>query len=220
MAKLETFSDPFTGTIINTTPWFVTQAGSATVTAASSGAQCNYPASSTSSTDGDISANSTYDLTNSYGYIQILTVPSAGTNADGVFEITQGGGTGNYVRWVYEAGTIYAQWAVAYAPTTVFSVAYNSTTHKYWRIREGTGGGGGGTAGNLYWDTSTDGISWTQRATVATSVVTGGVTALLPLIGGVCYQNETSPGVFKWSNFNVIPSTVNKGAAFLAAINS
>lgn len=205
MALMETLQDPFNQAIINTTPWFVTQAGSATVTASSSGAQANFPASCTAATDGDISGNFTYDLTNSYAYMQVLTIPSAATAADAVFTLTQLGGTGNYVRWVVEGGTLFAQYALAYAPTTLFSVAYNSTTHKYWRIREGTGAGAGGSAGTLYWDTSTDGVSWTNRASVATSTITGGITAITPIIGGVCYQVETNPGVFKWNNFNVIP---------------
>lgn len=206
MAKIETFTDLFNAGSINATPWFLTQAGSATLTAASSGAQCNFPASSTATTDGDISGTSLYDLTNSYAFMHVITVPSAATSADALLELTQSGGTGNLVRWVYEGGTLFAQYGLGFAFTTLFSVAYNSTTHAYWRLREGTGGGGGGSAGNLYWDTSTDGVSWTQRATVATSTITGGITSITPIIGGVCFQNETNPGIFKWNNFNALPS--------------
>lgn len=208
MALLQTLTDPFNTTTIDTSKWFVTQAGSATLTGDSSGLTCNFPASSTSATDGDISGQVTYDFTNSYAYIQTLAMPSGATNADALLELTQGGGTGNYVRWVYEAGTLYAQWAVAYAPTTLFSVPYNATTHKWWRIREGTGAGAGGTAGTIYFDTSSNGSTWSNLASCATTTVSGGVTALLPLIGGTCYKAETNPGTFKWNNFNIIPSAV------------
>lgn len=208
MALIETLIDPFNGAVVNTTPWFVTQAGGATITASYTGIQCDYPASSTASTDGDLSGNFTYDLTNSYAYMSVITVPAAITNADGVFELTQIGGTGNYLRWVYEAGTIYAQYALAYAPTTLFSVAYSSTTHAYWRIREGTGAGAGGTAGTIYFDTGVDNgngtVTWTNRATVATTTLT--ITALTPILGGVCYNAQTSPGAFKYNNFNIIPA--------------
>lgn len=222
MAKVETLTDLFNSTLINTVPWFVTQNGSAVVTESSSGANCAYPASSTSSTDGDIFSNSTYDLTNSYAYLHVITVPSSGTNADALMEITSSGGTGNMARWVYEGGTLYAQWAVGFAFNTVFSVAYSSTTHAWWRIREGTGAGAGGTAGTIYWDTAPDASgqpgTWVNRGSVATSSITGGITTLGVLIGGVCFEAETSPGNFKWNNLNTFPGAgggVNKGAALL-----
>lgn len=41
------------------------------------------------------------------------------------------------------------------------SVTYNATTHRWWRIRE--------FGGTVYWDTSSDGITWTNRKTEATS---------------------------------------------------
>lgn len=216
MAVLATLTDPFNTGTINTTPWFVTQAGSATVTAASSGAQCNFPAASTSATDGDISSNSNYDLTNSYAFLQVLAVPSSSTSADAVMEITSTGGTGNMARWVYEGGTLFAQRAVGFAFTTLFSVAYSATTHKWWRVREGTGASAGGTAGNVYWDTSTDGRVWTNRASALTSTITGGVTSMAVIIGGVCFQAETNPGTFKWNNFNVIPSSIVQSALVIS----
>lgn len=43
------------------------------------------------------------------------------------------------------------------APTTV---TYSATTHKFLRLRE--------TGGNVYWDTSPDGTTWTNRRTLAT----------------------------------------------------
>lgn len=201
---ISTLSDYFNGGSVDTGKWVVTQNGSATVTSDSTGTTCTYPASCTSATDGDAGAILAYDCTGGQIFANILSVPSSGTSADALMEITQVGGTGNLLRWVYEAGTIYAQSGLAFVFTTQFSVAYNSTTHAYWRIRE--------SAGTTFWDTGVDNgdytVTWTNRASVANPIQ---VTDLIPVIGGVCFQVETNPGTFKWKNFNAIfvPSTAS-----------
>lgn len=194
---ISTLTDYFNGASIDTSKWFVTQAGSATVTSDATGAVTTFPASSTSATDGDVSGGVAYDFTGGQAFVHVIAVPVSSTNADGLLEATEIGGAGNLLRWVYEAGTIYAQYGVAYAFSTLFSVAYNATTHAYWRIRE--------SAGTCFWDTGVDNgdgtVTWTNRASVANPIQ---VTDLVPIIGGVCYENETSPGTFKWNNFNII----------------
>ena len=222
MAKMETFTDLFNGSSINTGVWNVTQAGSATIAESSSNfLLVTFPSASTSSTDGDVTGLSTYDLTNSYGYINVLGVASSSTAADTIFELSTLGGTGNLVRFVVEAGTLYLQYAVAYSYSTPYSVAFSLTTHAWWRIREGTGAGAGGTAGTVYWDTAPDagGVpgTWTNRASVADPIT---MTALAPVIGGICYENEASPGTAKFRYFNATPSAVNKGGALLTMMGA
>ena len=54
------------------------------------------------------------------------------------------------------AGTLAADmWQGEGVNTAVGSTAYNATSHAYWRIREASG--------TLYWDTSPDGSTWTNR---------------------------------------------------------
>lgn len=204
-------ADPFNQITLDTTKWVEFLAGSATTTYDVTGAQVNFPASTTSSTDGDISSVTTYALTNSYGYLRVLAVPNAGgiTDAEMRFQIN----TSNYVRWVYESGTLYAQYNVAGSKTTLFSDTYNASTHLWWQIREGTGNGLGGTPGTTYWDTSTDGINWTNRASVATPIA---VTNLTVLIAGLGTGNDSNPGTFKWNNFNTAPTSA--GLARLLAL--
>lgn len=202
-SAISTVSDYFNTGSIDTGLWFVTQNGSATVTSDSSGATTTFPAASTATTDGDISTLVPYDITGGESFVHVKDVPSSSTAADGLFELMQTGGTGNGLRWVYEGGTLYAQSLAAFTPTTAFSVAYNATTHAYWRIRE--------SAGTTFWDTGVDNndgtVTWTNRASAANPVQ---VTDLYPVLGGVCYQVETNPGIFKWNNFNVIsvPSAI------------
>lgn len=202
MAKFDTLTDYFQATSLNTGLWSQFTGGSATFTYATSGAQVNYPASSTSSTDGDLSSLTTYDLTASYVYLNVKTVPSAATSADAFLRVAQN--STNWYRWVYEGGTLFAQKQIAGVTVSVFSVAYNASTHAWWRIIEA--------GGTISWDTSVDGSSWTNRATFLNTLT---LTAMTALIAGVCFQNETNPGIFKWSNFNILgsPAATRKLAA-------
>jgi hypothetical protein len=202
MAKLETFTDLFNQGTLNTGLWTQFTAGSATFTYGATGAQVNYPASSTSSTDGDISSNTTYDLTASYGFVHVITVPSAATAADAAFRVSQN--ATNWYRFVYEGGTLFCQKQIAGVTATITSFAYNATTHAYWRISE--------SGGTISWDTSTDGLSWTSRATFLNTLT---ITAVSVLLAGTCFKNETSPGIYKWNNFNILPSVTSTASTLL-----
>lgn len=194
-----TLSDAFNGAVLDTSKWTQFTGGSATMSYDASGATTTFPASTTASTDGDVSTPIAYDWTGQSAYVHGITMPSAATSADALMTLTQIGGTGNGLRWVYEGGSLFAQSLIAFTPTTQFSVAYNSTTHAYWRIRE--------SAGTTFWDTGVDNgngtVTWTNRASVSNPVQ---VTDLAVLIGGATFQVETNPGTFKWNNFNTIPA--------------
>lgn len=194
-----TLSDRFAATTLNTGIWFQFTGGSATMSYDGSGAQTDFPASSTAATDGDISTTVAYDWTGQSASLHVVSIPNTATAADALMNLTQIGGTGNGVRWVVESGTLFAQSLIAFTPTTQFSVTYSPITHAYWRIRE--------SAGAIFWDTGVDNgdgtVTYTQRATVANPIH---VTDLSALIAGACYQVETSPGTFKFNNFNTGPS--------------
>lgn len=194
MASISTLKDLFNQNTLNTGVWTQFTGGSATMTYASSGAQVNYPSSSTSSTDGDISSNSGYDLTGSGIFIHGITMPASATSADAEIRLKQD--ATNWYRWVYEGGTLFAQKQIAGVTVTIFSVTYNSSTHAYWRISE--------SGGTITWSTSTDGITFTSRGTFANTLT---ITAMVVLIAGTCFQNESNPGTYKWNNLNVLPSS-------------
>lgn len=194
MASISTLQDLFNQTTLNTGLWTQFTGGSATMTYASTGAQVNFPASSTSATDGDISSNVGYDLTGSSIFMHGTTMPSAATSADAELRIFQNGT--NWYRWVYEGGTLFAQKQIAGVTVTIFSVAYNSSTHAYWKIAE--------SGGTITWSTSVDGITFTSRGTFANTLT---ITSMTVLIAGTCFENETNPGTFKWNNLNILPST-------------
>lgn len=189
-----TFLDAFNLTSLQTSLWTQSTAGSATFTYASGGAQVNFPAASTSLTNGDLSSVTTkYDLTSSYAHLHVIQVASTATSADNIFQLIKD--ASNKLVWVEEAGTLFAQTIVAGSKTTLASVSYNSSTHAWWRIRE--------SSGTTFWDISSDGISWTNFTSTANPFV---VTALQVDISGSCFQVEVTPGTFAFNNFNVIPS--------------
>jgi hypothetical protein len=191
MALLQTLYDNFNDNSLNA-QWSEFEGGSATVNETNRRLEINYPASSTSSTDGDIASNSSFDLTGSYGFVQVSEVPSSATSANAELRIYTD--SSNWFRWIYEGGTLFAQRRKAGASATITSFTYSATTHKFWRIRE--------SAGVIYYDTSADGLTWTNQGTYTHGMT---ITAMHVLIAGTCFQNETNPGRFIVDNFNVIP---------------
>lgn len=186
--------DLFNQNTLNTGKWTQFIGGSATMSYSSTGAQVTFPVATTSSTDGDITSKLPYDLTSSTAYLQVLGVSGvSATSTDCALWLRIDGS--NWVRWVYEAGTLFAQYQVAGVTTTLFSVTYSAVTHLYWRIRE--------SGGTTFWDTSADGSSYINQASVANPIA---LTNLFVLISGTSFGVDISPTPFIWNNFNIIPT--------------
>lgn len=211
MAKVDTLKDHFLKTTLDTTKWDEFTAGSATMTYATTGAQVNFPASSTASTDGDIVSDVTYDVTASSVFVEVLTVPSSSTSANAGFEVRNAAGT-SAVFIFYEAGTMYFSKIVGGVQTNVFSTTYNATNHRYWRIRE--------SGGTTYWE-----LLNTSFQVVSSFSATNPVTLTAMYVGvyGICWQNESNPGTFKWRNLNgivAVQSTKASAAGFPTSVTS
>ena len=90
--------------------------------------------------------------------------------------------------------TLTAEKQVASSFTTVATVAYNATNHRWWRIREASG--------TIYFDTSADGITWNNfTSTTVTFALIDLVASLF--IGTDSANGGTDTAVF--DNFNVLP---------------
>lgn len=194
--KLETFIDTFDQPTLSAN-WNGFTNGGGTITAATNGISFNLPASSTSLSDADISAARNYDLTGSYGYVNAGQVLSASTNADSIFKVCLDV-TNNYFVWEVEAGVLYAETIVGGVRTPLTSFTLSLTTHAYWRIRE--------SGGTIFWDTSPDANTWTNKASVANPFA---VTAIFPDLGAAAYENETNPGSFRVGGFNTTTLSVS-----------
>ena len=88
-------------------------------------------------------------------------------------------------------------------------LTYDPAAHAYLRLRE--------TAGQLFWETSTDASAWTVRRTLTTPAwITAGTT--LPLTLGA-HRDSGTADVAEFDNVNAVPSAAPafaKQAAFLA----
>lgn len=91
------------------------------------------------------------------------TAPAAGgsTNAYVIMSV-DAAEEGTYAGWLFDpvAGQLKAMNAVGWSDGSAVTLTYNGTTHRWLRVRE--------VAGTTYWDTSSDGITWTNRRIAAT----------------------------------------------------
>ncbi|MFD7709467.1 hypothetical protein [Streptomyces sp. NPDC059786] len=70
--------------------------------------------------------------------------------------------SGTRLGWRYDAltGVLAAMSQVGFSDATPTNLTYSATDHAWLRVRE--------TSGTVYWETSSDGITWTVRRTLAT----------------------------------------------------
>jgi hypothetical protein len=96
-------------------------------------------------------------------YVKVTTVPTAGAATEcycGVLVNSPTAGTRIGFTINAVAGLLRCKNDTGYFDAGVVEIAYNATTHAFLRLREdGT---------NVYWDTSPDGTTWTNRRTLAT----------------------------------------------------
>ncbi|KOT94488.1 hypothetical protein ADK70_12475 [Streptomyces rimosus subsp. pseudoverticillatus] len=112
-----------------------------------------------------------WTLAGSSVYVQVPTRPAASgaTEAYCAFMVNSGV-DGTRIGFTINVVTtmLRMQSDVGYFDATAVEIAYSGTTHLWLRIRE--------TGGNVLWDTSPDGSTWTNRRTLATpSWVTTGI---------------------------------------------
>ena len=112
------------------------------------------------SASGKLGSTNAYNLTGSSLAAEITPANGAAYSTD----LTLSAGT-SYIKMGCEGGNLVANLTQASADSFDGSIAYNATSHKYWRIREASG--------TIYWDTSPDGSTWTNRwSTAYTMAVT------------------------------------------------
>jgi hypothetical protein len=142
-------------------------------------------------------ATASYDFIGSSLVAQV-TPPAVGTGTREIFMEISGVTTAQQKLNFYVSGTTFAaRYMIGGTPTVVRSVTWNPATYgNWWRIRE--------SAGTIYWDTSLDGITWTNFTSVATSTITWSLNQVS--IGFSCgyFGTETADNGFI-DNVNVAP---------------
>jgi hypothetical protein len=96
-------------------------------------------------------------------FVQVPTVPAASTAAEAYCGVmVQSATAGTRVGFIINAvtGLLRCKNETGYFDADSVDIPYSATDHKWLRMREdGT---------NLYWDTSPDGTTWTNRRTIPT----------------------------------------------------
>lgn len=105
--------------------------------------------------------------------------------------------TANQLGWYFSGGNVLALQKVSSVQTTHYTAAYNSSVHKWFKIRE--------SGGTTYWDYSTDGETWINVASVATPI---DVSILKLNIVAGCYAIEATTTSAKFANLNMLPQQI------------
>lgn len=106
-----------------------------------------------------IYSNTNYNLTGNSCQIQLINAGNQSLASFEVFAIQLNLDSNNRLKWIIGNNNIYDQRTIAGTTSNISTVAYNSTNHKYFRIRE--------SGGTVYWDHSADGVTWTNHASIA-----------------------------------------------------
>lgn len=201
---VDRLQDSFGGTTIGSA-WTVTRtAGNVT----ESGGTLNLtPNANTGTTSLLVKSAATYSLTGSHAAVQVPRVPNTG-NVDAQFSLFLN--ASNYVQWFYQSGFLYAFKFVGGTKTQLAKLTYSSATHAWWRIRE--------SYGQMYWETSSDGAVYTQRASVATSTLFSIAALNVNFYVETFSTGSASPGQASFANLNVVPSGIQSMSSLVDAL--
>jgi hypothetical protein len=148
-----------------------------------------------------------YSLYDSYALIEVV---DAGDVTLGSYEVYPVflqvfGDEDNVVYWLITNGLKIAYKKVAGADIIVNSSAYNATTDKWFRIRE--------SGGTVFWDTSPDGITWTNAGT---STEPFDLSSLEPnVFVGKWDAADTDSTLAIFDNFNIVSRSFTISGTFL-----
>jgi hypothetical protein len=173
LPALATLTDAFTG--IDTTKWTAETDSPGSSVSASGGVLTLSPEPGNGAGGAKLITASQYALTGSSITVRVPQVVSASGNATSMLWLGPSATAWNdAVGFWFESGTLYAFYNRAGVTSTAATLAYSSTAHAWWRIRE--------SGGMVFWDTSADGTTWTQQGALATSALafsTGAVNVFL-----------------------------------------
>jgi hypothetical protein len=145
-----------------------------------------------------IQSDATYTFNGSFLFVQAFMCAAGGATVEAFVEILIQSGTGGTdIQFGYNAvsGNLTMANRVGYNDGGAVNITYNSTTHRWLKISI--------TGGNILWDTSTDGITWTNRRTTAASAwVTSGTNLYTTL---QTHRNNGTNDFCEFDNFNNIP---------------
>jgi hypothetical protein len=147
-----------------------------------------------------ISTVNTYNFTGAHAYVELVQAPASNTNADAIF--TVGSDFNNQYRMYVSGGNLIGlrrQSAGRGAiEVTLFSISYNSTNHRFLRIREDSG--------TMYMDTApgSGGVpgTWTQQYSETWNSLINTSAIIFELKAGTSQVEANAPGTVIFDNFD------------------
>ena len=142
----------------------------------------------------DSNVNSTVlSLTGSYVSDQLVDAGNQSLTSWGAYPVTmiKSSDSTYQLYWAVETNKIRAYKKIAGTATNLAEATYNSSVHKWFRIRE--------SSGTIYWDYSTDGISWTNFTSIANPF---DITSMTIGINVGTWNTEASTTSATFDNFN------------------
>lgn len=192
MALIETLTDNFNDGSRNGALW--SEYSSDTTVAETGGRlEITLPAGETTLNYAGYYSVSNYDLTNSSAYVEVTKVTAA-TSTGMYFNVSEQGSFAGRLAF-YKEGTVlyFERWLGEVSSVT--SVTYNSTNHRWWRIRN--------SGANVLWETSPNGATWTTQRTLATPFT---ITTMQVEVGAGTFGSESVSRTVQFDNLNFDPT--------------
>lgn len=177
------------------TKWGTSSVNTDFGTVSISGSQANIPCDAVAGES--LSSSSVYNLFSSSMYAKVIV--SSGTGSKTGFQATNLSGSpwpglnsqpaqtnGASVTWEYSkaSGNLTAILSQGVTDTTVGSITYSAVTHAWLRIREA--------GGLLFWETSTNGLSWTTQFSHSYTIDLGRLFANVYTIANVADETQVA----------------------------
>ena len=146
----------------------------------------------------------TYDLTGAAFVLRLVSYLNAGTNREAVFLLFPS--ASNRLYWyISSSGNIQCRKTLSGVDSSEdYSTTYVAATHAWLRIRE--------LDGDILWDSSTNGITWTNRALLAAPFA---ITAVTVAVWCGVYTAIADPGTMIVDNVGIPNSLGHRRMAAL-----
>jgi hypothetical protein len=188
MATTASLTDDFNDNSVDTTKWPSNNNGAGN-TMAETGGQVVITLGGTSGSYSEYTSATSYDLTNSYALVQAIAVtPDAATNAQSYLKVAK---DASNLFTIGKLGTNLSMQSRTAAVDSTTTVTYNPAQMVWWRLRN--------EAGNILWETSATGKSWTVQRTLATPFA---ITLMWQEIGAGCFGTQANAGGATYDNYN------------------
>lgn len=201
--KITSLQDRFTGSSVDTSLW--TSGGSISgVVPYTLGEELVFP-TTTSPGNCGVSSAGLFDLTSSEFTVEVVTPGDLTQSMSLVVAVSQGGTDGNMSgdfalfkmgdAMVSGGPGMYSSYFTG-SEIRTNTAAYNNALYRFLRLREA--------GGTLYWDTSEDGVVWSNFANIANPIPVTAVCAAIYVINPYTRTVATSAAV---ANVGFVPAS-------------